>query len=167
MQATRRRDTDPEVTLRRLLYARGLRYRVDRAPLRGLRSRPDIVFGPSKVAVYVDGCFCPVGSERRLVLWVNFDQLECRYYLRIAYASQNEDAAGRAVRRSARLRRRLGCDTEWGAPVQKPKAIHWSTFLSLAQRIADAEGGQLNDLELLDHRNQAVELLLGHLGGPI
>lgn len=35
---------------------------MDRAPLHGLRRRADIVFGPSKVAVYVDGCFwhsCP------------------------------------------------------------------------------------------------------------
>lgn len=40
----------------------GLRYRVDRAPLPGLRRRADIVFGPAKVAVFVDGCFwhgCP------------------------------------------------------------------------------------------------------------
>lgn len=40
----------------------GLRYRVDRPPLEGLRRRADIVFGPTKVAVYIDGCFwhgCP------------------------------------------------------------------------------------------------------------
>lgn len=56
------RDTEPEMRLRRVLFARGLRYRVDRAPLRGVRRRADIVFGPAKVAVYVDGCFwhsCP------------------------------------------------------------------------------------------------------------
>lgn len=48
--------------LRRALFARGLRYRLDRAPIRGMRRRADIVFGPAKVAVYVDGCFwhsCP------------------------------------------------------------------------------------------------------------
>src|SRR3954466_15606411 len=58
-----RRDTAPELALRRELHARGLRYRVDRAPVLGVRSRADIVFGPAKVAVYVDGCFwhsCPV-----------------------------------------------------------------------------------------------------------
>ena len=62
MQAQRTRDTSPELALRRLLHARGLRYRVDRAPLRGLRRRADLVFGPARVAVYVDGCFwhgCP------------------------------------------------------------------------------------------------------------
>jgi DNA mismatch endonuclease (patch repair protein) len=62
MSRTGRRDTAPEVKLRRLLHAAGLRYRIDRPALPGLRRRPDIVFGPSKVAVFVDGCFwhgCP------------------------------------------------------------------------------------------------------------
>jgi DNA mismatch endonuclease (patch repair protein) len=54
-----RRDTQPELALRRELHRRGLRYRV--APS-GLPGRPDIVFGRAKVAVFVDGCFwhrCP------------------------------------------------------------------------------------------------------------
>ncbi len=44
-----------------MLHARGLRFRVDRAVL-DRRRRADIVFGPSRVAVFVDGCFwhgCP------------------------------------------------------------------------------------------------------------
>lgn len=62
-----RRDTLPELALRSELHRRGLRFRVDRAPLRGLRSRADIVFGPARVAVYVDGCFwhsCPEHATR-------------------------------------------------------------------------------------------------------
>jgi DNA mismatch endonuclease (patch repair protein) len=63
MQANRRRDTKPEVAVRRLLHARGLRYRCD-FPLvvEGSRVRPDIVFTRAHVAVFVDGCFwhaCP------------------------------------------------------------------------------------------------------------
>lgn len=57
-----RRDTLPELAIRSELHGRGFRFRVDRAPLRGLRSRADVVFGPARVAVYVDGCFwhsCP------------------------------------------------------------------------------------------------------------
>jgi DNA mismatch endonuclease, patch repair protein len=57
-----RRDTAPELALRSELHRRGLRFRVDRPPLAGLRSRADIVFGRARVAVYVDGCFwhsCP------------------------------------------------------------------------------------------------------------
>ena len=59
-QATR--DTAPEISLRRELHRRGLRFRVSQRPIPKLRSTPDIVFGPSRVAVYVDGCFwhsCP------------------------------------------------------------------------------------------------------------
>ena len=62
MQLQRRRDTQPEIRLRRELHRRGLRFRVDVAPLPRVRSRADIVFGPSRVAVFVDGCFwhrCP------------------------------------------------------------------------------------------------------------
>ncbi len=62
MSRVRRRDTAPEVELRSELHRRGLRYRVDRRPLKGVPSRADLVFGPAKVAVYVDGCFwhsCP------------------------------------------------------------------------------------------------------------
>lgn len=62
MARTGRRDTKPEVELRRLLHARGLRFRVDRAVLSDRRRRPDIVFGPARVVVFVDGCFwhgCP------------------------------------------------------------------------------------------------------------
>jgi DNA mismatch endonuclease, patch repair protein len=62
MSRVRRRDTAPELELRSELHRRGLRYRVDRRPLKGLASRADLVFGPARVAVYVDGCFwhsCP------------------------------------------------------------------------------------------------------------
>lgn len=56
------RDTAPELALRRLLHGRGLRYRIDVAPLPGLRRRPDLVFTRARLAVFIDGCFwhrCP------------------------------------------------------------------------------------------------------------
>lgn len=65
MSRARRRDTAPELALRRELHRLGLRYRVDR-PLPGLpRRRADVLFGPARVAVFVDGCFwhgCPEHS---------------------------------------------------------------------------------------------------------
>lgn len=63
MSRQRRRDTAPELALRRELHRRGLRFFVDRAPLPGMRRRADLVFPRRKVAVYVDGCFwhrCPL-----------------------------------------------------------------------------------------------------------
>lgn len=62
MSQARRRDTKPEVDVRRLLHARGLRYRVT-YPVPGLARRTiDIAFTRAKVAVFLDGCFwhsCP------------------------------------------------------------------------------------------------------------
>lgn len=49
--------------LRRLLHARGLRYRVQQRARRGDWLIPDLVFPGAKVAVFVDGCFwhgCPI-----------------------------------------------------------------------------------------------------------
>ena len=60
LQATR--DTAPEMRLRRMLHARGLRYRVHVRPVPELRRTADVVFAGTKVAVFVDGCFwhsCP------------------------------------------------------------------------------------------------------------
>ena len=62
MRGNRRRDTAPELAVRRLLHAAGLRYRVDFAPIGG-RRRADIVFSRRRVAVFIDGCFwhgCPL-----------------------------------------------------------------------------------------------------------
>lgn len=63
MSRQRRRDTAPEMALRRELHRRGLRFFVDRAPIAGMRRRADLVFPRRRVAVYVDGCFwhrCPL-----------------------------------------------------------------------------------------------------------
>ncbi|MDO8309008.1 MAG: very short patch repair endonuclease [Actinomycetota bacterium] len=62
MQSIKSRDTEPEMALRRILHAMGLRYRVNRRPLPGVRRTADLVFSPAKVAVFMDGCFwhhCP------------------------------------------------------------------------------------------------------------
>jgi DNA mismatch endonuclease (patch repair protein) len=62
MSRQARRDTAPEVALRRELHRRGLRFRVD-WPLPGMpRRRADIALTRRRVAVFVDGCFwhsCP------------------------------------------------------------------------------------------------------------
>ncbi|MEU3907552.1 very short patch repair endonuclease [Streptomyces goshikiensis] len=62
MSRQKSKDTKIEVALRRALHAAGLRYRVHCRPLKGIRREADIVFGPARVAVFVDGCFwhgCP------------------------------------------------------------------------------------------------------------
>lgn len=62
MENQARRDTKPELAVRSAVWRRGLRYRVDFAPLPKMRRRADMVFTRAKVAVYIDGCFwhsCP------------------------------------------------------------------------------------------------------------
>lgn len=62
MAAQARRDTGPELALRRRLFAAGFRYRVDYRPVGLGRCSVDIAFPSRRVAVFVDGCFwhaCP------------------------------------------------------------------------------------------------------------
>ncbi|WP_410871754.1 very short patch repair endonuclease [Nocardia sp. A7] len=57
MSKQRRANTAPELALRRELHRAGLRYFVDRPPIKGQRRRADVVFPRLRIAVYVDGCF--------------------------------------------------------------------------------------------------------------
>lgn len=62
MQGNRSRDTKPELRVRRLVHALGLRYRVNQRPLPEHRLTADLVFTRAKIAVYIDGCYwhgCP------------------------------------------------------------------------------------------------------------
>jgi DNA mismatch endonuclease (patch repair protein) len=54
MAAIRKRDTAPELRVRRALHAAGLRFRLHRADLPGT---PDIVLPRCRVAILVHGCF--------------------------------------------------------------------------------------------------------------
>jgi DNA mismatch endonuclease, patch repair protein len=61
-RAQRRLDTAPELALRKALYARGVRYRLQQRLIPGLRRTVDLAFPKVKVAVEVRGCFwhcCP------------------------------------------------------------------------------------------------------------
>lgn len=67
MRANRGRDTGPELAVRRLVHAAGLRYRVSARPLPDLRRTADLVFTRRRIAVFVDGCFwhgCPEHHTR-------------------------------------------------------------------------------------------------------
>lgn len=66
MAAVKGRDTSPELTLRRLLHARGYRYRLHRKDLPG---KPDIVFPGRRKVIFMHGCFwhghdCKRGDRR-------------------------------------------------------------------------------------------------------
>ncbi|MGY2082793.1 very short patch repair endonuclease [Blastococcus sp. SYSU DS0539] len=68
-----RRDTGPEMTLRRALHAAGRRFRVQ-YPVPDCRRRTiDIAFTRQKLAVFVDGCFWHGCTEHRTVPVSNHD----------------------------------------------------------------------------------------------
>jgi DNA mismatch endonuclease (patch repair protein) len=62
MVGNRSRDTQPELAVRRLVHAMGLRYRVNARPIPTLHRTADLVFPRQRIAVFIDGCFwhgCP------------------------------------------------------------------------------------------------------------
>lgn len=54
MAAIKGKDTKPEMIVRKYLFSRGLRYRLQ---VKKLPGRPDIVLPKWRAAVFVDGCF--------------------------------------------------------------------------------------------------------------
>jgi DNA mismatch endonuclease, patch repair protein len=67
MRAVRQKDTACEMAIRRALHRMGFRYRINRAPISGLRTRADIVFIGKKVAIYINGCYwhaCPIHGTK-------------------------------------------------------------------------------------------------------
>ena len=47
-------DTGPEIYIRKLLFAKGYRFRVNYRPVSGI---PDLYFTKKKVAIFIHGCF--------------------------------------------------------------------------------------------------------------
>lgn len=55
------------MAVRKILHARGLRFRVDYRVITTSRTRADIAFTRRKVAVFIDGCFwhgCPLHATQ-------------------------------------------------------------------------------------------------------
>jgi DNA mismatch endonuclease (patch repair protein) len=65
MRAVKSRDTKPEIAVRRVAHAQGLRFRLNRSDLPG---KPDLVFPSRRAVIFVHGCFwhghdCARGSR--------------------------------------------------------------------------------------------------------
>jgi DNA mismatch endonuclease (patch repair protein) len=77
MQANRGRDTVPELALRSILHARGLRFRVNQPLPFDRRRRADLTFTRARLYVFVDGCFwhgCPdhfIEPKTRADFWLD------------------------------------------------------------------------------------------------
>lgn len=77
---------------------------------------------------------CPECSRRVAVLYGAGKHFLCRHCYDLTYASQNEDAAHRANRRSYEIIERLGGDPNDEYYPEKPKGMHWSTYNRLLSR---------------------------------
>ena len=62
MSKIRSKDTKPEILVRKMLFARGYRYRLH---VKNLPGKPDIVMPKYKAAIFVHGCFWHLHSGCR------------------------------------------------------------------------------------------------------
>ena len=76
MSRIRSKDTEPEMTVRRMVHAMGFRYRLHQCQLPGT---PDLVFPGRKKVIFIHGCFwhrhakrCPLTRlpKSRLDFWL-------------------------------------------------------------------------------------------------
>lgn len=72
MRRVHQRDTAAELKVRKTLHRRGMRFRVDTAPIGG-RRRADIVFSRARVAVYIHGCYWHLCPEHATLPKANAD----------------------------------------------------------------------------------------------
>ena len=54
MASIKGKDTEPELTIRKILWMKGYRYRIHNKSMFG---KPDISFTKNKLAIFIDGCF--------------------------------------------------------------------------------------------------------------
>lgn len=54
MASIRSKNTRPELTIRKILWSRGIRYRIHDNRVFG---KPDISFSKQRLAIFIDGCF--------------------------------------------------------------------------------------------------------------
>ncbi len=118
MKAVRRKDTAPEMIVRRLLYVTGYRYRLH---IKKLPGSPDIVFVGRKKAIFVHGCFwhgheCRAGRR---------PQSRQEYWLPKIARNQERDAA------AIRQLHRMGWNTlvVWQCETNAPNRITLETKL--------------------------------------
>jgi len=90
-----RRDTAPELAVRRELHRRGRRFFVDRRVSARCRARPDLVFPRARIAVFVDGCFWHYCDEH-----AHLPKANAALWREKLLANRRRDAANTAVLQS-------------------------------------------------------------------
>ena len=82
--------------------------------------------------VYSNGQYC---GRRVAVLYAAGDLFACRHCYGLGYASQQESPQSRSIRRSRKIRMRLGGSPDLLQPFPKrPRAMHQRTYIRLQAR---------------------------------
>lgn len=89
---------------------------------------------------------CPACGRRVAILYLRSQGFACRKCSSVAYASQSEDQAGRAWRKQRKAKARLGEDG------QRPKWMHFATYVRLRQTIYECERLRVDALVAMAHR---------------
>jgi hypothetical protein len=85
-----------------------------------------------RCAVYSTGRYC---GRRVAVLYAAGDRFACRHCYGLCYASQQESPQSRFIRRSRRIRMRLGGSPDLLQPFPKrPRGMHQRTYMRLRAR---------------------------------
>ncbi|MBF4615832.1 DNA mismatch endonuclease Vsr [Curtobacterium sp. VKM Ac-1376] len=87
-----RRDTAPELALRRELHRRGRRFFVDRRVSSLCGVRPDLVFPRARIAVFVDGCFWHYCEDH-----AHLPKANAELWRRKLLANRQRDAQNQAI----------------------------------------------------------------------
>ena len=79
---------------------------------------------------------CPNCSRRVAVLYAPGKFFACRHCYGLCYDSQREARDARGMRAARKIRERLGQDDggHLQAPPDKPKGMHWRTYVDLVER---------------------------------
>ena len=85
--------------------------------------------------------FCCPGCTRRVAdLYPTGAYFRCRKCCGVGYRSQRQTRVERGLEKAARIRRQLGGAGEYGEGIpERPKGMHFGTYLRLLERLAEAE----------------------------
>ncbi|EHJ46933.1 hypothetical protein DFW101_0918 [Solidesulfovibrio carbinoliphilus subsp. oakridgensis] len=107
------------------------------------RKKMDYVVGLDRTSCHYGGTriwfLCPRCGQRVAVLYGG-QRFLCRHCNDVAYSVENEDATSRLLRRSNKLREKIGVKAGTATPILcKPKGMHQVTFDRIRLRITELE----------------------------
>lgn len=111
---------------------------------------------------------CPILDcrKRSAILYSHHDGVACRACAQLSYQSQHENAAIRAIKKSRKLRFKLGMQLNLFGPIpDKPPRMHERTYMKLLTRLEQVD--TVARMKLDAHRQPWRDKITKGLGGSI